>query len=114
MQVIYHELLPDSYLLIPAAGLAKEPTAALLYCLNHARRSGKSAVWIDCRLLDSQPAENARLLQACRQRLRELHLHLLLFNVAEALHQELLRQHAVPRQCIVPTLNDAFSLSHAA
>jgi hypothetical protein len=58
--IVYHELLPEAYLLVlaadPTPGLV--PEAELAALLRQAARSGKPAVWVDCRLLPtlSRPA----------------------------------------------------------
>jgi hypothetical protein len=44
MLVVYHELLPDIYLLIPAPGSTTGSELALAHHLNCAARSGKPAV----------------------------------------------------------------------
>jgi hypothetical protein len=61
MLIVYHELLPQAYLL----GLAPDPAAtserALAQHLRHALQSGKAAVWVDCRLLTSLSPAAVRL-----------------------------------------------------
>ncbi|WP_210521998.1 hypothetical protein [Hymenobacter terricola] len=107
MTVVYHELLPDSYLLILAPGRPGGPEAALAHWLKCAQRSGKSAVWVDCGMLSSLSDEAAHLLWASHMQLREQHAQLVLVHVPERVQRELLGQELGPAPCIVPTLLDA-------
>jgi anti-anti-sigma regulatory factor len=109
MMIVHHEILPYSYLLILAADLADPSELELAHHLSCAARSGKPAVWVDCRLLDSLSLKAARLLLACHHRLRRRKAQLILCRVSERLEQALLRANArfTPTLCLVPTLDDA-------
>jgi hypothetical protein len=109
MMIVHHELLPDSYLLILAANHADPSELELARHLNCAARSGKPAVWVDCRLLDSLSLTAARLLLACHYRLQRRKAQLILCRVSERLEQALQRasDHLMPSLCLVPTLDDA-------
>ncbi|WP_046243430.1 hypothetical protein [Hymenobacter terrenus] len=112
MTVVYHELLPESYLLILAPGQAGEPEVALAHWLHCAQRSGKPAVWVDCGMLSSLSEEAARLLWASHYRLQQKHAQLVLVHVPDRLKRELLDHAQGPAPCIVPTLLDAAEQTH--
>ena len=107
MHVIYHEMLPESYLLILAPGRPGEPESVLARWLRRAQRSGKSSVWVDCGMLNSLSAEAARLLWHSHFQLQEQHAQLVLVHVPERVKRELLEQELGPAPCMVPTLLDA-------
>ena len=107
MTIVYHELLPESYLLILVPGGAGGPEAALANSLHCARRSGKPAVWVDCSLVNGLSDEATRLLWASHRQLREHHAELVLVHVPDHLKNELLDHAAGPAPCIVATLLDA-------
>ena len=112
MHVIYHELLPESYLLILAPGRPDRQEVVLARWLRRAQRSGKSAVWVDCGMLDSLSAEAARLLWRTHFQLQEQYAQLVLVHVPERVKRELLEQELGPAPCIVPTLLDAARQAH--
>ena len=114
--IVFHSLLPNSYLL--ALAPAATPTAGkeLAAHLARACRSGKPAVWIDCRLLDTLSATAAGLLWACQQRLHRRHARLVLCRVSAAAESVL--RHTLAGMggmgaglLIVPTLDDAAALT---
>jgi hypothetical protein len=107
--VLYHEALPYSYLLVLAPDHANAPSADLAQHLDRACGSGKPAVWVDCRLLDTLSAKAARLLLACHQRLRRRRVRLVLCRVSERLEQTLRQAFTGPdcELCLVPSLDDA-------
>lgn len=107
MMVVYHETLPESYLLVLAPSSNDPWATELAYYLSCACRSGKPAVWVDCRLLDELPVAAARLLWASHLRLHRRHVQLVLCRVSEALEQALRRAGPGPDLCLVPTLDDA-------
>lgn len=107
MTVVYHELLPESYLLILAPGREGEPETGLAHWLKCAQRSGKSAVWVDCGMMSSLSSEAIRLLWNSHYQLQEKHAQLVLVHVPERVRKELLEQELGPAPCIVPTLLDA-------
>ncbi|MBF9221133.1 STAS domain-containing protein [Hymenobacter ruricola] len=107
MTVVYHELLPDSYLLILAPSRADEPEAALAHSLHCAQRSGKPAVWVDCGMLHSLSDEAAGLLWGAHHQLEEKHAQLVLVHVPERVKKDLLQRELGPAPCMVPTLLDA-------
>ena len=108
MKVIYHEALFQSYLLVLAPGPAVSATELARH-LRRACRSGKAAVWVDCRLLDNLSTPAARLLWACHLRLRRRHVRLVLCRVCEDLEHTLRQTFAGPTAdlCLVPMLDDA-------
>lgn len=115
MMVIYHEALPESYLLILAPDPSNTSSAELAQYLSRACGSGKPAVWVDCRLLDSLSASAVRLLWACHLRLRRRQVRLVLCRVSERLEQTLRQAFRGPDSdlCLVPDLNDAARQGHA-
>lgn len=69
---VYHEILPDRYVLLLADGAGPDADSApdsLARCLRQACHSGKTSVWIDCSRLHSLPAAARDLLLYYRQRL---------------------------------------------
>ena len=122
--IVCHEMFPTSYLLAlaptPATTSVSAPATApapaeteLEAHLAHACRSGKPAVWVDCRLLDTLSATAAWLLWACQQRLHRRHARLVLCRVPAAVERILRRTlaGARPDLLIVPTLDDAAALA---
>lgn len=107
MTVVYHELLPDSYLLILAPSRIEEPEAALAHSLRCAERSGKSSVWVDCGMLHSLSDEAARLLWGAHRHLQQKDAQLVLVHVPERVKKDLLKREQGPAPCMVPTLLDA-------
>jgi anti-anti-sigma regulatory factor len=107
MMVVYHESLPASYLLVLAPNTANPSETELAHYLGEARRSGKPAVWVDCRLLDTLSRVGARLLWASHLRLHRRGIKLVLCRVSECLKQALSQVGAGPALCLVPTLDDA-------
>ena len=110
--IVCHELFPTSYLLALAPTAATTETELETY-LTHACRSGRPAVWVDCRLLDTISATAAWLLWACQQRLHRRHARLVLCRVPDAIERILRRilAGAGPDLLIVPTLDDAAALA---
>ena len=107
MTTVFHELLPDSYLITLVPGPAGASEAALDHRLRRAERSGKPEVWVDCRLLAELSDEAARLLWDAHHQLQERFARLVLVHVAEPVKQVLLAQHFGPTPRMVPTLLDA-------
>lgn len=111
--IIYHEPLPSGYLLAlaPTTTTALEPQLAAH--LAQACRSGKPAVWVDCRLLDTLSPTAAWLLWACQQRLHRRHARLVLYRVSATLERMLGCTLACTGSglLIVPTLDDAAALT---
>ena len=109
MMVVYQQTLPESYVLVLAPDASPGAITELARHLSRACRSGKSAVWVDCRLLDTLSATAARLLCACHLRLRRRHVQLVLCRVSERLERTLRETFAVPNAdlCLMPTLDDA-------
>lgn len=107
MITVFHEVLPDSYLIILAPGPDGPPEAALAYRLGCAGRSGNSEVWVDCSMLAELSGEAARLLWDAHYQLQKRFARLVLVHVAEPVKKVLLAQHLGPTPRIVPTLLDA-------
>ncbi len=105
--VVHHEALPESYLLILAPDRANPSEKELAHWLGRACRSGKPAVWVDCRLLDDISSVAARLLRASNYRLHKRNVQLVLCRVSERLEEALRQTFAGPDLCVVPTLDDA-------
>lgn len=103
MMIVYHELLPQAYVLGLTPGPAFE--VALAQQLRHAERSGKAALWADCRLLTSLSAEAVRLLHTCHHRLRRRQARLVLCRVAGQLAGAL--RQASADLCLAPTFDEA-------
>lgn len=112
MHVVYHELLPESYLLILAPGRPGEPESVLARWLRRALRSGRASVWVDCGMLNSLSAGDARLLWRAHFQLQKQHAQLVLVHVPERVKRELLEQERGPAPCMVPTLLDAARQAH--
>ncbi|QKG53424.1 STAS domain-containing protein [Hymenobacter sp. BRD67] len=110
--IIFHELFPASYLLALAPAPTTTGEAELAAHLARACRSGKPAVWVDCRLLDSLSVTAAWLLWSCQQRLHRRKARLILCQVPTAVERTL--QHTLAgtgtHLLIVPTLDDAAAL----
>jgi anti-anti-sigma regulatory factor len=102
--IVYHELLPQAYVLGLAPGPATTLELALAQQLRCAERSGKTAVWVDCRLLTSLSARAVRLLHACHHRLRR-QAQLVLCRVSGSLARAL--RQASADLCLAPTFNEA-------
>lgn len=107
MTTVFHELLPDSYLVILAPGSDGPSEAALAHRLRCAERSDKPEVWVDCSMLNELSGEAACLLWAAHHKLQERFARLVLVHVAEPVRKILLAQHLGPTPRIVPTLLDA-------
>lgn len=105
MMIVYHEVLPQAYLLV----LAPDPAAAseleLAQHLSQAVQSGRPAVWVDCRLLNSLSATALRLLCACHYRLQQRHAQLVLCRVSGGLARAL--RQAPADLCLAPTFDEA-------
>ncbi|MGI4742527.1 MAG: hypothetical protein ACRYG7_45800 [Janthinobacterium lividum] len=114
--IIFHELFPASYLLALASTTATTAEAELAAHLAHACRSGKPAVWVDCRLLDTLSVTATWLLWACQQRLQRRHARLVLCQVPAAIERTLRNTLAGTgaNLLIVPTLDDAAALAQTA
>ena len=114
--IVCHEMFPTSYLLALAPTPATASASAeieLEKYLAHACCSGKPAVWVDCRLLDTLSATAAWLLWACQQRLHQRQARLVLCRVPAAVERILQRTlpGTGPQLLIVPTLDDAAALA---
>ena len=108
--IVYHELLPEAYLLVLAANPTPDPVpeAELAAQLHQAVRSNKPAVWVDCRLLPTLSRPAARLLWACHHRLRRRQARLVLCRVSETLAQALEQAHGPASElCQVLSLDEA-------
>lgn len=105
MMIVYHELLPQAYVLGLAPDAASPSEQALAQQLSHAEHSGKAAVWVDCRLLTSLSARAIHLLHACHHRLRRRQAQLILCRVSGALAHTL--RQASADWCLAPTFDEA-------
>ena len=114
MLIVHHELLPEIYLLVLAPDPASPSELELAHHLSCAVRSGKPAVWVDCRLVDMLSPTAARLLWACHYRLQRRGAHLVLCRVSAALAQLLnqLCTGATPDLCLVDSLYEAAARLH--
>ena len=108
--IVYHELLSEAYLLVLAADPTPGPVpeAELAAQLRQAVRSGKPAVWVDCRLLPTLSRPAARLLWACHHRLRRRRARLVLCRVSGPLALALEQAHGpAAALCQVQSLDEA-------
>ena len=109
--IVYYELLPQAYLLVLAASPTPNPAAEaqLAEQLRQAARSGKPAVWVDCRLLPRLSRPAACLLWAChyRRRRRRRQARLVLCRVSAPLAQALEQAGPATELCQVSTLHEA-------
>ena len=113
MNVVYHELLPESYLLILAPGNSDGSEESLAHWLNRAECSGRSAVWVDCGMLSSLSNEAVQLLWATHRQLLVQHAQLVLVHVSDRVQREILGLEALgSAPCFVPTLLDAALQTH--
>ncbi|GAB2940588.1 hypothetical protein GCM10027048_01200 [Hymenobacter coalescens] len=86
---VYHEILPDRYVLLladsptPAPGTAADTLAR---CLLQACRSGKTSVWIDCSRLHHLPTAARDLLLRYQKRLGRRAVRLVLSPASAAVH----------------------------
>ncbi|TGE06196.1 STAS domain-containing protein [Hymenobacter fodinae] len=107
-----YQLLPTSYLLALAPTAVTTAETELAAHLSHACLSGKPAVWIDCRLLETVSPTAAWLLWACQQRLHRRKARLVLCQVSGAVKRTL--RHTLASTgahlMMVPTLDDAAAL----
>lgn len=104
---VFHELLPESYLIILAPGSTGQSEAALAYRLRRAARSSKKEVWVDCSLVSTISEEAARLLWAAHHALQKQLARLVLVHLSDEAKQQLLARELGPVPRIVPTLLDA-------
>ena len=104
---VFHELLPESYLIILAPGPDGDSEAALAYRLRRAVRSGKKEVWVDCSLVSTISEEVAGLIWAAHHALQEQFARLVLVHLSDQALQQLLARELGPRPRIVATLLDA-------
>ena len=113
VMTVFHELFAASYLLALAPTDTVQAEAELAAHLADACRSGKPAVWVDCRLLENLSATAAWLLWSCQQRLRRRHARLVLCRVSAAVERTLRQALACTGESlhIVPTLDDAAALA---
>ena len=114
VMIVCHELFPTGYLLaLPPTVTTTLAETELEAHLTLACRSGRPAVWVDCRLLDTLSVTAAWLLWACQQRLHRRHARLVLCRVPAAVEHILRRTLAGTGTdlLIVPTLDDAAALA---
>lgn len=107
MTTVFHELLPDSYLIILAPGSADVSEEALAHRLRCAERSGKAEVWVDCSMLSELSNEAAHLLWDTHYHLQERFARLVLVHVAEPVKKCLSASNLGPMPSMMPTLLDA-------
>ncbi|OON69249.1 STAS domain-containing protein [Hymenobacter sp. CRA2] len=87
---VYHEILPDRYVLLladspaPSAGTAADTLAR---CLLQACRSGKTSVWIDCSRLHHLPTAARDLLMRYQKRLGRRSMRLVFSPASAAVQQ---------------------------
>lgn len=112
VMVICHELLPTSCLLVLAPTTSSAETTLAAH-LAQACRSGKPAVWVDCRLLTTLSSTAAWLLWACQQCLQRRRARLVLCQVAPTVEHTLQQVLAGTENqlYLVPTLDDASALN---
>ncbi|RTQ51716.1 STAS domain-containing protein [Hymenobacter gummosus] len=87
---VYHEILPDRYVLLLADGTSPANDSAsdtLARCLLQAYRSGKTSVWIDCSRLHHLPAAARDLLMRYQKRLGRRSVRLVLSLASPTVRQ---------------------------
>lgn len=106
---IYQENLPAGHVLVLASGGQPAAEAELARALRVACLSGRAAVLIDCRLLDSLTLAAARRLWAFHLRQWRRGGQLVLCHVSDRLRQMLHRAAARvgPGLCIAASLDEA-------
>jgi len=109
---VYHEILPESYLLILAENAELPEEVALAKALRRAARSGKAYVWVDCSHIRQLPQQALLLLLKYYQQLRQRHMPLVLCHLDESLQQLFRQLPAAARPPIVDTLLDADHYCH--
>jgi hypothetical protein len=108
MTTVYHELLPESYLLLLTPGSPEALEYALEDSLKCACRSGKAAVWVDCEFLgNSLSKEAARTLWDYHHMLQGQHKKMVVVHASEEVKQTLLSWRLSPSICFAQTLIDA-------
>ncbi|OGX87081.1 hypothetical protein [Hymenobacter glacialis] len=107
MTTVFHETLPESYLLLLTPGSPTGPQFSLDFSLRCACRSGKTAVWVDCGLLLVLSPEAARTLCDYYLKLQEEHKQLVVVHASDDVKQALLSWQLAPSLCFAPTLIDA-------
>jgi ABC-type transporter Mla MlaB component len=110
---VYHEILPESYLLILAENQELPEEVALAKLLRQAARSGKSYVWIDCSHVHQLSQQALQLLVKYYKQLRQRHMPLVLCHLDEGLQQLFGQLPAAVRPPIVATLLDADHYCHS-
>ncbi|GAA4013487.1 hypothetical protein GCM10022408_28220 [Hymenobacter fastidiosus] len=110
---VYHEILPESYLLILTENAELREEVSLAKALRRAAHSGKASVWIDCSHIHQLPQQAMTLLLKYYQQLRHRHMPLVLCHLDESLQQLFRQLPATVRPPIVATLLDADQYCHA-
>ncbi|GEM_PF-1402323 len=116
MLIVYQELLPEAYLLVLASNGAASAEAELAYHFGQAAQSGRPAVWIDCRLVDTFSPLAGRLLRRLHYCLRQRQAQLVLCRVSDGLAHCLQAAGAVPTTgfVLVNSLDEAAAcISHS-
>lgn len=108
--VIFHEALPDGYLLVLAPDAAALAEDELADHLDRACRSGKSAVLVDCRLLETVSATAVWLLWACYRRLHRRRVPLVLCSVSKCVERALRQAFRSTDLCLASSLDEATGL----
>lgn len=89
--VIYHDAFSSGYLVALAPDADVTTETELADHLAQACGSGRPAVWVDCRLLDTLSATAAWLLWSCQLRLRRRGVPLVVCQASERVQQVLHR-----------------------
>ncbi|GAA3918773.1 STAS domain-containing protein [Hymenobacter algoricola] len=110
---VYHEILPDSYLLILAENDELPEEVPLAKLLRQAANSGKAYVWVDCSHIHRLSHQAIGLLRKYYLQLRRRHIPLVLCHLDESLQQLFRQLPAASQPPIVPTLLDADHYCHA-
>mgnify|MGYP004543801717 CR=1 FL=1 len=107
MMDVYHEQLPNSYLLIARSIDQQGPEQTLERALFRASQSGKPAVWLDCSLLTDLSAEALEVLLAYQVVLHRHGQALVLSHVSPAVRTRLLSHRDGASLPLRPSLLDA-------
>ncbi|WP_165699254.1 hypothetical protein [Hymenobacter jejuensis] len=83
---VFHEILPETYLLIPTDSDSDNGNE-LLQALRHARRSGKTSITLDCRYLAAISPTVISEITRLQSKWRKHHISLLIAQTTDKVRQ---------------------------